>query len=451
MKSTMNADDVCSARLRARIFDAFPVEQPAFLRLLRLLDVEATTDVPTAAVTLGSRSRLLINPDFVRTMCPTDCDLVMLVLHELHHVALGHTRLFPRVTRAQNWAFDCVINAQLSRLYPRPEWTALFRRSYRADAFPEALLRPPEGWNTNGVRWLPGRAGAVHRALYTDASVSYADLYGLLAELAPGAVGFDALLGDHSEPAPGDCPPDLLREVRNILAEWPMVHRVSGRDRGADVAKSAVAREAPRRRAVAQLRRAVLWASLTGSGNAATGRRAVTVAPGVLPYALRLGRADFLRAALDAPSLLHPAEVRLEAPARGSLTHVYLDVSGSMDEHLPLVYAALRPLAAYLHPEVHLFSTRIVDVDLSALRRGVRMGTGGTDVAPVTGHMIDHRVRRALFVTDGWVGQVPDEHARQLRSRGTRVAVALTHDGEDEFSAALPSRVWRLPPLETHE
>ena len=166
-RAPMNANDVVSARLRARIFDAFPVEQPAFLRLLRLLDVEATTDVPTAAVTLGSRSRLSINPDFVRTMCPTDFDLVMLVLHELHHVALGHTRLFPRVTRAQNWAFDCVINAQLSRLYPRPEWTALFRRSYRADVFPEALLRPPEGWNTNGVRWLPGRAGAVHRALYT--------------------------------------------------------------------------------------------------------------------------------------------------------------------------------------------------------------------------------------------------------------------------------------------
>ena len=98
---------------------SFPVAQPAFARLLNLLDIEATDAVPTAAVTLGGRSRLLLNPRFVAEKCLADHDLVMLVLHELHHVALGHTRLFARLTPAQNWAFDCVINAQLCRLYPR--------------------------------------------------------------------------------------------------------------------------------------------------------------------------------------------------------------------------------------------------------------------------------------------------------------------------------------------
>ena len=53
----MNADAL-SAALRSRIFDAFPVTQPSFLRLLGLLDIEATDAVPTAAVTLGGRSRL---------------------------------------------------------------------------------------------------------------------------------------------------------------------------------------------------------------------------------------------------------------------------------------------------------------------------------------------------------------------------------------------------------
>ena len=104
--------------LAARIHNAFPVVQASFFRLLRLLDIEASDEVPTAAVTLGARSRLLINPAFVQERCQTDDELVMLVLHELHHVALGHTRLFPRLTPAQNWAFDCVINAQLCRLFP---------------------------------------------------------------------------------------------------------------------------------------------------------------------------------------------------------------------------------------------------------------------------------------------------------------------------------------------
>src|SRR6187402_3445831 len=114
-----------SAALAARIYSSFPVAQPAFARLLNLPDIEATDAVPTAAVTLGGRSRLLINPQFVADMCPADHDVVMLVLHELHHVVLGHTRLFTRLTPAQNWAFDCVINAQLCRLFAEPHHTAL--------------------------------------------------------------------------------------------------------------------------------------------------------------------------------------------------------------------------------------------------------------------------------------------------------------------------------------
>ncbi|MCC6772464.1 MAG: hypothetical protein IT360_14815, partial [Gemmatimonadaceae bacterium] len=223
-----------SRALRERIFDAFPVQQSAFARLLALLDIEATQEVPTAAVTLGARSRLLVNPAFVAANCATNHDLVMLVLHELHHVALGHTRLFPRISPAQNWAFDCVINAQLSRLHPQPHWTALFRRCYAADAFPEALLRPPEGWRTDGEHWLPGRAGEVHRALYSDASVSYADLYALLARMAPDGAGAVAqrLLGDHTPHDGTPIDPDVLHELREIVADWPLVERRSGRDQG---------------------------------------------------------------------------------------------------------------------------------------------------------------------------------------------------------------------------
>src|SRR5262245_17852593 len=152
-------------RLRERIWSRFPVTGRDYARLLSLLDIDASTTISTAAVTLGARSKLLINPGFVAKHCVTDDDLVMLVMHELMHVALGHTRLFDRVTPAHNWAFDCVINAQLCRLHPSPERTALFRRLYPADSAPLALLRPPERWRTRYERWLPGAAGQVHRAL----------------------------------------------------------------------------------------------------------------------------------------------------------------------------------------------------------------------------------------------------------------------------------------------
>ncbi|SVB96271.1 uncharacterized protein METZ01_LOCUS249125, partial [marine metagenome] len=76
-----------------RIWNAIPVTQQSFLKLLGLLEIEITTEIPTASVTTGSCSRLRINPEFVAKNCKTDDKLGMLVMHELFHVLLGHTRL----------------------------------------------------------------------------------------------------------------------------------------------------------------------------------------------------------------------------------------------------------------------------------------------------------------------------------------------------------------------
>jgi uncharacterized protein with von Willebrand factor type A (vWA) domain len=152
-----------------------------------------------------------------------------------------------------------------------------------------------------------------------------------------------------------------------------------------------------------------------------------------------------VRRALGQASLLLQADVELCRPAQFDRTRVYLDVSGSMDGHLPAIYAALAPLSGLLHPHLHLFSTEVVDIGLARLRRGVRTTTGGTDIAPVTRHMIEHKVRRALIVTDGWVGDVPEEHALKLRKSRARVSVAVPEGGDPDFTRSLNSRVWRLP------
>ena len=150
-------------------------------------------------------------------------------------------------------------------------------------------------------------------------------------------------------------------------------------------------------------------------------------------------------------SLLHPARLMASGIVRREQVHVYLDVSGSMDAALPALYATLASLSGLLHPKVHLFSTRIDDIDLRQLARGVRVTTGGTDIAPVTRHALDHRVKRALFVTDGWVGEVPDEHAHELAKRGARFAAVVTHNGRTGFRCR-PERegVAAPQPGETH-
>ena len=435
-------------RLTERIWSAFPVSQPSFAKLLGLLDIEVSTSVPTAAVTLGYNSRLLINPDFAARHCQSDAALVMLVLHELWHVVLGHTRLYERLTPAQNWAFDAIINGQLSRLYPDPGHTRLFRELYSATALPWALLRPPEGWRTTDVRWLPGRAGEVHRSLYSDASVSTETLFQMLQSLqteAP-APGQGALLGSHGTlPDEGAAAPEVLREIRDIVAEWPMVTKCSGRDQGRALAQQQVSLAQRREDATRILRGALGRLAGLGQGTGALHRAQGTVSS-FLPYGR--DRRAWLREAWGEAVPVHRAELPARSLLRHQQVHVYLDVSGSMDGVIAPLYAALAGLTPWLAPRVQLFSTAVRGITLAGLRRGDLLTTGGTDIAIVTEHLVRERVRRVLIVTDGWVGTVPGEHAAALRKLGTRVEAAVTNPGDPAFMHALGGRTCRLPKLD---
>ena len=236
----MNLLETEPQSLADRILDCFPSGTYALSALLRLLDVVETRDVETAAVECRLQPRLLVNPDFVDTWAATPEKLLMLVMHELHHVLLGHTRLFPRVTRVDNLVFDAIINALLCRMFPAPEHTTFFTDFYDDNRFPECLLRPPTGWTPTGLVTVPsplkGRAmrklSEVYLALYSPKGASYDELYDALREtvselLAAGVV----LLGDHDDSeldgmgsADGhldEWSPILFEIVRQIVERWP--------------------------------------------------------------------------------------------------------------------------------------------------------------------------------------------------------------------------------------
>lgn len=433
-------------QLTERIWNAFPVTQPAFAKLLGLLDIEVSGTVPTAAVTLGLDSRLLINPDFAERHCKTDAALVMLVLHELWHVALGHTRLYERLTPAQNWAFDAVINAQLCRQFPDAAHTRLFRELYDAERMPWAMLRPPEGWRSVAVRWLPERAGEVHRLLYSDSSASTEELFRLLPTLdVAGADLLEGLLGCHDDQE-GETPaPEVLKEIRGIVAEWPMVERRSGRDLGGDAQQRRISLVRRREDAVRILRRTLVRLAGLEAGDGQR-RPAEGEVESVLPYGR--DRRAWLRDIWGDSVPVHRAELAGRTVTRLGRVRVYLDVSGSMDNVIRPLYTALASLAPWIEPEVQLFSTRVAGVPMARLRRGELVTTGGTDIRVVTEHLLRDKAARALIVTDGWVGRVPEEHVLALKKRRARIEAAVTHGGDPAFIELLGGRCSRLPDLD---
>lgn len=435
--------------LADRIRECVPLRHPAFGKLLQLLSIEATDAVPTAAVTVGACSRMLINPAFVAVHCRTDAHLSMLVMHELYHVLLGHTRMYRRATLAANWAFDCIINAQLCRLHPDVEFTSFFS----ACAAPEglwSLIGPPAGWPTS-PRYGAGALGDVHRRLYDDAGATTADLFALLDRVAVALDinGANRLLGNHEDKAEGDnslhADPDLMMEARRIVARWPMVDLRGGVDDGGAPTweRSALCRQGAARRAVRELLRATAFGSAGGPWVRNT-VEAVTFTP--LPQAG--DRRAHLQRLLGTEPLWWQGPLLPDGRQTAGQVAVYLDVSGSMASWLPILIDALTESAALVRWPLLGFSTVVQPVTRANLTAGRFRSTGGTHIACVAKHLVESRVPRAVVITDGDVQEIPFALAERLRRAKPRVRVGLLNGCDGSFCADLGWPVTPMPALD---
>ena len=428
-----------TSSLTERLLQSFPSGSFCLPAMLELASIEETDAVPTAAVECCARPRLLLNPQWINEYAATPEKLVMLTLHELHHVVLGHTRLYPRATPLDNLVFDAVINAMLCHLLPDRACMALMTDFYREDRFPECLLRPSRGWK-------PGQPGVVpqplysaklmhlqslYTQLYTSQSVGYEELREALQRtVTPETLQGVTLLGDHRDETEGASSagqleirsPALLSEVRRIVERWPQpADPIMGRSLANELKRTAVPIVRPSKATrLAQLLRRVGAHSQHGClpGMRSLPHQAETPLP-------TMDRRSTVMRSLGAPPLLHRTTVptRRMAPSSDRV-HVYLDVSGSVTSLVPALYGAVLACGARVHPVVHLFSTKVVDVTLQQLRAGRCETTNGTCIECVGEHMARHAVRRAVLVTDGFVGK-PGATTHAVMSKAV-VGVALT-------------------------
>lgn len=436
-------------QLADRIRQCVPPHHPAFGKLLQLVSIEVSEAVPTAAVTIGARSRLLVHPGFVAARCRTDAHLSMLVMHELYHVLLGHTRLYRRATPEANWAFDCIINAQLCRMHPQLEFTSFFAAGAAPEG-PWSLIGPPPGWPAS-PRYASGALGDVHRRLYDDDGATTVELFALLERTATtlDADGAGRLIGNHAdEPRDGDplhADHELLAETRRIVARWPMVERRGGADDGGTSGRlcSALRRHADARRAVRALLRAAAF------GNDGGPRKHVPVeTEAVTPLPQAHDRRAQLQRLLGTPPLLWQGPMFHHAPRESGQVSVYVDVSGSMAAWLPVLLEALVESAALLRWPVLGFSTEVHPLTRTELGNGELRSTGGTHFACVAQHLVESRARRAVVITDGDVQEIPAALEEQLRRTRPRVHVGLLDGCDGSFCARLGWPVTRLPPLD---
>jgi hypothetical protein len=432
--------------LKWRIYNVFPAGELALDHLLGLFSIAYSRKIPTAAVRTEVPPRLLFNREFVDERCQTDEHLLMLLMHEMYHLVLGHTRLFPLVTPAHNFAFDAVINAMICKSMPGYEYVSFFTELYRDEGI-QALLRPPESWSPGlegQARWkLEGDLLEAHKALYTEeGDLTYRDIFDLVVARIEADAGV-ALLGSHregqTEEAMSD--PDIVKAVAEIVGKWPAFEPRGGRDRGSDLAECVIELIEPRTSVSRTIREAIAKIAVHGSGL----RHIFTTTDRetLFPYPTIPDRRASVMQCLGQS----PVYFRGHAPGlcreNAGQVHVYLDVSGSMDSYLETIFGCLRPIQNRLYPQIHVFSTEVVDCPIGNILLGRYASTCGTDINCVLEHIIEHKIRKAAIVTDGCVGEPSALLIEQLPAQ-LRLVKLLTPDFYEDDLNYLPGSTQRL-------
>lgn len=454
-----------------KIMDCFPSGNYALSALLRLADIVESKEIPTAAVECKAQPRLLLNPDFVAKYAATPEKLLMLVMHELHHVLLGHTTLFPTLTPAQNFVFDCVINSLLSRMFPVRSHTSFFTDYYSDEEFPACLLRPPRQWDGNhvpfppqGIMQLPSLRKReifteLYRAMYSEVGVSYDDIYrrfvkhveGLESEIpligghgisteSEAAQDIDRILIDSTKPDLPSNSPEMFEIVRQIIEQWPQPpDPIKGRSLSDLLAESDIDPNVEDKWTV-QFRGLLRWVGSTIEEHGSARFKRVSndeiSSHSAIPG---FARRDLILQSLGQKPLLYSQCVttRMRIPTIDKV-HVYVDVSGSMGGVLEDMYGVVRACRDFVYQKVHLFSTTVVDVSYQEFSRGKVETTYGTEIACVAKHIRENRITRACIVTDGFVGKPVGEDFQTLDK--ARLGVAYVDYFRDTDLARVTDR-----------
>jgi len=428
-----------SAAIRNRIFNVLPAASYQMEKLFGLLDIELADSIPTACVECRVTPRLMLNPRFIEEYCSSDANLFLLILHELHHVILGHTRLFPRGNLIDNILFDAVINSMLARTVGKSAGVELFTRTNSFDSFPSRLLRPPPGWPGSfeaALVGLPVKEVQAIRLLYgeEEGAVTYHDIYeALKSSLGIFDLSDFVLLGNHGEDEMEN--PLLSGIVRGIVEGWPPPpFRISGRDEGKHPATYFLEKE--ERPGVdfqngfkQVLRKCGIWAGRGPAVYQSKKSLCAQLIETVVPDA-RDRRVTALRSLTGQSPLIYRSEItqnRLR-PLRVPIVHLYLDVSGSMDKCLPYLTAVCKEPFRRGELKIFAFSTVVSEVSGTDLSKVPISNSGGTDINCVLNHVTQipkvRRPRVILLATDGYVGKASQKLIGELGK--IRVVVAMT-------------------------
>ena len=385
-----------------------------------ITSVHADTSCLTAGINAEGTTKY--NPEFVAQHITAPAELFCLVVHELMHPMFGH--FVYQNAQLENIAADMVINVSVSLLFAKHSGQgALFRRTYSPIGL-EGLLRP--GSNMHQSRYAK-LYGSFYEGLSSDQKLSTGEVIQALKILTPSDdIPKILLLGGHGgetgksascdsvAPFSSDLLSRIAADMKRIM-EKPTGYGVgfgeSLYDFFLDVLKTYLT-----------LKR-VLLDQFTTRQKMDRFRTAITRPRiGVSPIPIRPSKRDFVLLAADVPPFHYHNPAHREAHEDRGLA-VYLDVSGSVNQHLPEIIGLLHSLKTDLKT-ILLFSNKVVEVPFKTLLQGRIHTTIGTDFDCIAEHIVEQGYDKAVIMTDGYAS-MKEENQEPLKGHGVRMLTVL--------------------------
>lgn len=411
--------------IKKRLYSTIPVGSLYMNELLSLLSIRlSSTETHSACVTCTNKPELILNPEFIEEYCKTDEHLFMLVMHELYHIILGHTKLYSNHSEIDNIAFDSIINAMLCRIFPQDEYTSFFCNINKADTFPGCILRPKAENSISEVIPLLDN-------LYNSNTGTYFDTYQTIINYFKNhKLGLYMLLGNHDNKKIND--PKLVNVIERIVEKWPRPPKpISGRDLGekSKTENILLNQNIDKRKKIIKFLR---QASIIVGKHENLKRDYENIETSIMTFVPNYkDRMLYAKKKIYDYVLTYNDFTKINSYSSLShtSTYVYLDVSGSVIDDLKTFMPLL--LKPYKNKEclIYTFSTEVYPTNPKDFIDGKVKTTGGTDINCIFDYYFSlpkrKRPKKIVILTDGYTGACNEYYLNMIKKDGIKIYVGL--------------------------
>ncbi len=377
--------------------------------------VEADPKIPTACI--NAKGVMRYSPAFVSEYVKTEQDLFCLVFHEILHPAFGH--FIHGRDEVSNIACDAIINALISQFYAVASGKgSLFERLYEVQGL-ESILRPHSKHQNGRYRYL-------YQHLYPQwvsrDELSAGEVIRTLKILMPQSEVKPVLLGSHGDGSEaegaGRFGAEQLQGIAAEIAE--QIDDPRGLAGGLfDSLRKMIIEVMKAKRSLRQelLLNYSTRKRLDAFFSTEQGQRRTTS-----PFPLHPSRRDMVLLSADIwPGFFRNRQPEIRRKREG--VAIFLDVSGSVNQHLPEIAGLLGRYRQAIR-SVYQFSNAVSEITMNALLRGYVETTFGTDFNCVAKTILKEEFDKAVIITDGHAGLAPD-YVTGLHKAGVQLLTVL--------------------------